>query len=173
MWIGNHVQFLRYQKLYTILQPLHNTEIKGFKIIFGKPVNGQRTGSNGKTAKKQQTSLFMFKFGNLQRCANYALPKTVFISEYVNLFWQQQFLPEWLSGFKKLRFLPLFIRKTNFVDISSMIRFHIYHFYKNPFKQKIKIKNKRKKVIPKNKIPIGFRFGFSKKYKKQFVNLIV
>jgi hypothetical protein len=100
---------------------------------------------------------------------NSNITKPIFIAEYVNLFWQHQWVFEWVSSFQKLRKLPLYIKKTNFIDIQSMNRFLVYHHYNNPFKRSKKTSQKRKKVIPKNKYSSGFPFGFSIIFKKQLM----
>ena len=84
----NNYTYVNY--LYQNKSILHNTEVRGFQIIFGKPVNGQRTASNAMTAKKQQTILYHYKYNQLRSAVGTYLTKPLFLSEYIMLFWQQQ-----------------------------------------------------------------------------------
>lgn len=74
------------KSLFFSLKILHNTEIRGFRVLFGKPANGQRTIANGKTAKNLLTSLYKFKFNSLKALSKIVLTKPIFIAEYVNLY---------------------------------------------------------------------------------------
>lgn len=65
---------------------LHNTEVRGFRIIFGKPVNGQKTNCNAQTAKRNQHVLYSFKYTYLAKMVGPVLTKPIFSAEYVNLF---------------------------------------------------------------------------------------
>lgn len=153
--------------LFYSLVLLHNTEVRGFRTLFGKPANGQRTSCNAQTAKRNKSALYDFKYSQLRAAAGPTLTQPIFTAEYVNLFWQHQWVFEWVPSYKALRYLPFYLRRTNFIDIPNMNRFHIYHQYQNPFKRNVRVKQRRKKVVPKNKFPTGFPFGFSITYKKQ------
>lgn len=139
-------------------------------MLFSKPAKGQNTNSNGKTAKKLTHELFTFKYAVLKTYCH-TLTKPIFVAEYINLFWQHQWVFEWVSSYKKLKILPIYVRKTSFIDITSINRFYIYNFYNNPFKRQLRVTQKRKKVTPKNKYATGLPFGFSLKFKKQ-LNII-
>lgn len=153
--------------LFFCLTLLHNTEVRGFKILFQKPVNGQQTNSNASTVRRQTHALYSYKFEKLAKIVSINLTKPIFIAEYVNLFWQHQWVYEWVSGYKNLQKLPIYVRRTNFIDIPNMNRYNIYNFYQNPFKRVNKQSHRRKKVIPKNKYATGYPFGFSFIYSKQ------
>lgn len=157
--------------LFWSLESVHNTEVRGFRVLFGKPVNGQKTTTNAQTCKSTRGVLYDFKFKYLNQALGGFLTKPIFLAEYINLFWQQQWLVEWLSSYKNLQWLPIYITKTNFIDIANINRFYIYHQYNNPFKKRVKSTQRRKKVIPKNKYSTGFKFGFSKKYLHQLTNI--
>lgn len=70
-----------------------------------------------------------------------------------------------------LKKLPLYIQKTNFIDITNINLYNIYNFYQNPFKKSVRKSQKRKKVIPKNKFATGYPFGFSISYATQLNNI--
>lgn len=154
--------------LYYCLLLLTNTEVRGFRSLFGKPVNGQSTTSNARTCKTNQSALYRYKYQVLSKY-NPKLTQPIFIAEYVNLFWQQQWVFEWVSSYNQLKKLPVYLRNSNFIDISSMNRFLVYHQYHNPFKGSSN--QKRKKIIPKNKYSTGLQFGFSIKFAKQLSNI--
>lgn len=156
--------------LYYCLSLLQSTETRGFRVIFGKPVNGQRTGSNAKTPKLNPHLLYQFKFKVLGNLLLTPQTKPTFLAEYVNLFWQQQWVYEWVSSYRTVNNLPIYIRKTNFIDIASIVDYNIYHYYSNPFTS-AKKKQRRKKIIPKNKFTTGLPFGFSAIYSNQ-LNII-
>jgi hypothetical protein len=153
--------------LFFCLKILHNTQTQGFRVLFGKPVNGQRTICNGKTAKKQQSPLYSFKYKHLNSLVSGKLTKPMFVAEYVNLYWQQQYTFEWVSSYKTISTLPIYLKKTNFIDVANLNNFYIYSSYNNPFKKNNKNKHKRKKTTPRNKFTTGLPFGFSLIYKKQ------
>jgi len=158
--------------LYYCLNILHRTEVRGFYALFGKPVNGQRTGSNAKTAAKVPNQLYAYKYNLLKGNCGGLLTKPIFLSEYINLFWQQQWVFEWVSSYKLLKRLPVYLRKTQFIDIANISTYNMYSFYSNPFKSAGKLKQKRRKTIPKNKYPTGFIFGFSIIYKNQLNHIL-
>lgn len=156
--------------LYHCLYLLQSTEVRGFRILFGKPVRGQRTGSNAKTPQLQPHLLYHFKFMVLSNLFVATPTKPIFLAEYVNLFWQQQWVYEWVSSYRTVNNLPIYIRKTNFIDVASMVDYNIYHYYSNPFTS-VKKKQRRKKVIPKNKFTTGLPFGFSATYSAQLKSI--
>lgn len=153
--------------LFYCLTLLHNTEVRGFRILGGKPVNGQKTNCNAKTTKNNLHPLYSFKYKVMSSLVQSPLSKPNFLAEYISLFWQHQWVFEWVSNYRAVRHLPIYVRKTNFIDIAGLNRYHIYHSYKNPFKSKPKKSQKRKKVVPKNKYTSGLPFGFSITYAKQ------
>lgn len=72
--------------LFHCLVLLHNTEVRGFRILFGKTVNGQRTGSNAQTAKSYTHNLYSYKYNVLNNLTTNSLTKPTFLAEYINLF---------------------------------------------------------------------------------------
>lgn len=146
---------------------LSNTEVRGFRIIFQKPVNGQLTNSNASTVKNNTHLLFTYKYNIYKYLIGGSLTKPLFLSEYINLFWQQQWVYEWASSYKFLKKIPVYLKKTNFIDIPNITLFNIYHYYNSPFKLKKKNSQKRKKTIPKNKFSTGLMFGFNIVFAKQ------
>lgn len=78
--------FFKKKNLFFCLLLLHNTEIRGFRIIFHKPVNGQLTNSNAATAKNNTHLLFNYKYNMWKQLAVIPFTKPIFIAEYVNLF---------------------------------------------------------------------------------------
>lgn len=159
------------QLLSNSLKALNSTETRGFKILLGKPVRGQKTNSNSSTTRKLIHPLCTFKQYYFKQLIGSHVNTSIFLAEYITLFWQQQWLSEWGSVYKQLKFIPVYLRKTNYIDIESINRYHIYHFYNNPFRAKVRSANKRKKVIPKNKFATGFTFGFSKVFAAQLNNI--
>ena len=121
------------------------------------------------TQKKKKHLLFLYKYNKFNKILDYKISQNIFLAEYVNLFWQQQWVYEWVSSYKFLKRLPIYIRRTNFIDITRIINYNIYHFYNNPFKKKKK--QIKKKTLPKNKFSTGFLFGFSFHFKKQLQNI--
>lgn len=159
--------FLKKKNLFFCILLLANTEVRGFRIIFHKPVNGQLTNSNASTARNHSHTLFTYKYNTYRTITNGLLTKPIFLAEYVNLFWQQQWVYEWVSSYKSLKKIPIYLKKTNFIDIVNINLFNIYHYYNSPFKLKKKNSQKRKKTIPKNKFATGLMFGFNIVFAKQ------
>lgn len=159
--------FLKKKNLFFCILLLSNTEVRGFRIIFQKPVNGQLTNSNASTIKNNTHLLFNYKYNVFKKLIGLNLTKPLFLAEYINLFWQQQWVYEWVSSYKFLKKLPIYLQKTNFIDIPNITLFNIYHYYNSPFKLKKKNSQKRKKTIPKNKFTTGLVFGFNIIFSKQ------
>lgn len=85
---------LQLNSLYYCLTLLQNTEVRGFRSLFGQTVNGQRTNSNGSTASRTQSTLFRFKYGVMSSLSGSKITKPIFLAEYINLFWQHQWVFE-------------------------------------------------------------------------------
>ena len=150
--------------LFFCLLLLGLTQVRGFRIIFGYPVNGQRTWSNANTAKRNNHILYKYKYSKFSQLASAqagTYQQSLLLAEYVNLFWQQQWLSEWLVSYRLIKMLPIYIRNTNYIDLGNINRFYIYSYYNNPFKVTKVKQNKKKRVLPKNKFSTGFTFGFS------------
>lgn len=78
--------FLKKKNLFFCILLLSNTEIRGFRIIFQKPVNGQLTNSNASTVKNNTHLLFNYKYNIYKQLAGSGLTKPIFLAEYINLF---------------------------------------------------------------------------------------
>jgi hypothetical protein len=74
------------RNLFYCILLLSNTEIRGFRIIFHKPVNGQLTNSNASTAKNNTHQLFTYKYNTYKHVTGMFLTKPLFLAEYINLF---------------------------------------------------------------------------------------
>jgi len=151
--------------LFYSLLLTHGAHIRGFRAIIGLPCRGQRTWSNGKTAKKNHTVLYNYKYTKFKKVMRLRrLTRPIFLAEYINLFWYQQYFWEWVGVKRYLARAPIFARRRNFIDIYNINRLYIYNFYKDP-NMRIKQKSHRKKkTVPKNKYATGFLFGFSRRY---------
>lgn len=144
--------------------------LRSYRSLFGYPCKGQRTWSNANTMRNTKSILFNYKYNKLKKLnKKITINKNILLGEYINLFWQQQWYYEWWSAYLKLKKIPFFLKKTNFIDINSLSNFNIYSFYKNPLKKKKP--HQKKKKQPKNKFTIGFPFGFSFKYTDQLKKL--
>lgn len=77
---------LKQISLFFILNILHSTEVRGFRIILQKPVNGQRTNSNMNTIKRLTSLLYQYKYNRLAGLSPINLTKPIFAAEYINLF---------------------------------------------------------------------------------------
>ena len=83
----SHTKLLQKKKnLFYCILLLSNTEIRGFRIIFHKPVNGQLTNSNASTAKNNTHHLFTYKYNTYRHVTGMFLTKPLFLAEYINLF---------------------------------------------------------------------------------------
>lgn len=74
---------------------------KGWRHLFGRPVNGQRTWSNGKTRKKQKNKIYnhlLFQFQKKYGIHTKTNLKLSFMSEHLNLLWSREWQEEWLSA---------------------------------------------------------------------------
>lgn len=73
--------------LYYCLLLLGTTQVRGFRTLFGYPVNGQRTWSNARTSKKKQ-ELVSYKWSVYTKLnqGNEKPTEVMFLAEYINLF---------------------------------------------------------------------------------------
>lgn len=165
--ISNSKAFSFKKNLFFCILLLSNTEVRGFRILFNKPARGQNTNNNASTSKNTTHMLFTYKYNIFKHLSSIIVTKPIFIAEYINLFWQQQWVYEWVSSYRSLKKIPIFLKKTNFIDIANINLFNIYHYYSSPFKLKKKKSQKRKKTIPKNKFSTGLAFGFNFIFGKQ------
>lgn len=139
--------------------------IRPFRTLIGLPANGQRTWSNGRGAKITPSVLYSAKYALFKRIIRpKMLGRSIFLAEYINLFWYNQFFWEWVSNQPLLSRLPIYVRRYSFIDIYNINRLYIYTSYHNSFKEGKKKHHRKKKNPPKNKFASGFQFGFSKKY---------
>ena len=84
--LQNKLPLLQQNTLYYCLLLLSNSEVRGFRIIFQKPVNGQRTSSNAHTSKQTAHILYSYKYNVLKNLVPFSLTKPLFLAEYINLF---------------------------------------------------------------------------------------
>jgi len=156
--------------LYYSLSLFLGANVRAFRLLFGYPTRGQRTWSNASTNKNNNV-IYNLKFSKFSKFNKSLVPtKSIFLSEYINLFWQKQWFLEWFSVYKKLQFTPLHVKKKDLVDVQSVVSFNINHNFKYNFNRK-KIKHKRKRIFPKNKVSTGVPFFYSSVYKNNLTKL--
>lgn len=150
--------------IYYSMSLFVGANLRAYRLLFGYPSKGQRTWSNGLTNKNKINLIYNLKFNKFSKLhKSLDLTKSIFLAEYINLFWHKQWFLEWFSVYKKLQFTPLHIKKNNLVDIVSVNSFNINHNFKYNINRKKK-SHKRKRVFPKNKVATGIPFFFSKVY---------
>ena len=140
---------------------------KTYRHIFGLPVKGQRTWSNGFSSKNNNILLRQYK---LKKFSNFIInyqpydSKRIFIAEYVNFFWRQQNYLEWLSVKKKNLNIYGDKKLRTKIDFLKCSRGNIEHFFQKFIDLKKKKSHRKKRVFSKNSITIGWDFGYSKEY---------
>ena len=122
---------------------------KTYRHLFGLPVNGQRTWSNANTTYYNNLLLRQYKLKKFSLFLSNSKPltfKKIFLSEYINFFWQKQFFLEWVSV-RRRRYL--FQKKNIYinykVDFNFLVNANVEHFYNRT------LMLKKKKVIEKKK----------------------
>lgn len=128
---------------------------KGWRHLFGKPVNGQRTWSNGKTRKKQKNKLYNFRLFKFQKrfgIHTKANLKISFISEHLNLLWNSEWNDEWLSANKVFSESK---QKTKFFRIRINYRYMMNFQISTPKSLEYKKTKKNRKKV-KTEFTVGF-----------------
>lgn len=121
--------------LFLALSLFSGGSIQSFRVIFGLPARGQRTWSNARTSSRNNSLILNYKLNKFSKYnKKMYITKTTLLAEYVNLFWQQQFYQEWFAMKKHIKKIPIFKKKTNFIDTHSMANFNVFSVYNNPFK---------------------------------------
>ena len=131
---------------------------KTYRHIFGLPVKGQRTWSNGLSSKNNNVLLRQYK---LKKFSNFVVnfkpydSKKIFIAEYVNFFWKQQNHIEWLSIKKRNLNMYGDKRLRTKIDFIKTSRGNIEHSFQKFIDLKKKKSHRKKRVFSKNSITIG------------------
>jgi hypothetical protein len=136
-----------------------------FRLVFSLPVNGQKTWSTVKSLKKHTNSVLYWKlnfFTKIFKKSNIIL----FLSEYLNLVYQAFWRVDWLFNKNLLNRLISFNKLKRFIDVSSLSQLQVLNFYK-PLIFLKKTKKKNKNI--KKRRNIGFKFGFTKFYRKHLI----
>lgn len=164
--------FLKGEKwLYYSMILFVGVNVRAYRLLLGYPTRGQRTWSNAKTNRNLNSIIFNLKFNKFSKFnSSITSTKSIFLAEYINLFWQRQWFLEWFSVYKKLQYTPLHMKRNNLIDINSVLNFNINHNYKYNVNQKKK-SHKRKRLFPKNKVSTGVPFFFSSIYKSNLTKL--
>lgn len=135
----------RKQILFRVNMWYYLYSYKGWRHLFGHPVNGQRTWSNNKTRYRLTNLVYDYQLNRFQQ--KYGIHtktnlKISFLAEHINLLWQFEWYNEWLSAnqiFKNTK------QKTKFFRLRVNYR-HIMNFQiSTPFS----IEHKKKKKIEK------------------------
>ena len=152
---------------------VHTNYYKYHRKFFQLPANGQRTWSNGKTAKKAHNALKELAREKHFKVFNFSCPprqqEMILAAEYFNRLWYLEWNHEWKSA-KKYRkeYLEFNRYRVWKFGIDYTLKKRALTYYKNPYKLK-RMKGKKKIKLPKNIFNVGFNMNFTHVYYKKFL----
>lgn len=143
---------------------------KHYRFFMGFPTNGQRTWSNAMSSRKRYNSIRVWEEAISQQKFSFVCPpdtiRRLCHMEILNKIWHTQWHHEWVCARNhRLRYERRFKYKSWRLSFEFAVRNKALAHYKNPLK-KIK-KNKRKVVMPLNKINVGLPYNFGVIYTRR------
>lgn len=156
--------------LYNLLLLDYTNSYYVFRHLFNLPVNGQRTWGGGRSIRNTKSVLYNYKLKKFFKFSNYG--NTIFLAEVINYLWKWQWFHEWNYSSYYISNLPWYVmKKQKFVGWTPMIMRQIESFFPHPYKFKKKKSHRKKKIINKHIITVGFDVGFSLVLKKNLFNM--